>query len=829
MLPMLLLNDADTLVFIDPAPEDHSRNYLLPPTIPHRLHSEKLLATGSTYFQRLFSTRCQTLIRKRRGFANSLPAGVKYVIDLTPPTVDEDAIIVLTEVSCPMPIRTWALLQEEWNLPPSCVGGEDELEVLSDVPQRPAGHRNTKSPLEEEKATHPSILDSEAEDEGLLLSEGMNRSVWPQQPAQTALPIEYSPQRHREAIEQILHVLEGLDTTLDTPCKLWTFFAVAKILDVAKVPAVSGYIMAWFYHSTNIHFLEIHPEISYRVSCGIKVAPLCVDSFIGLVGDEALLYIMREARLTPPRAWAPILDRSRVADFLDDTDVQRIEYASKSFADKIIGDFLRLVGTDMPWIADVGEFDKLNQHRRDFPEDEALVRQLITLLKDFIRARIYRVLCNAKDPRRSCSIPGPTEDDNIRCKFDPPAVVQRIIGRNFWRDLLSLDLHSSHVLPVDQYHNSIAEIGHGMAAFEGQENACVDHVPKYSVEQKVREFNMRVKHQESVVMFHPSKRRALGANRGHLSNSSVNMSRPLQASEPLAPMDDGHSKPFTINLRYPELSQLVQGSANSSSSDNPLGLPFRLSLHSPSDENQIPVRCSDGMNTSLPLNSTTTPVLDSIQQSTSVPFNAEERTFDLDHFLSGAFTRVTVLSRALLFPHGANTTALEATDTLFSLKDNQFRFLPLNGNGGFSAPGPAVHTGSVASTNTDRSFSEIDPDDSLSTVQGASHQATHSHASDLLSVDSVEGLSQASHDGLTQTYGPGTSMSASAFLFEDEYDFDVRSDDGDTVVMGSPRLSDIDDDEEFDLEMEHPDNDNTDDSQDSHDNHDDGFELVDSL
>jgi hypothetical protein len=211
---------------------------------------------------------------------------------------------------------------------------------------------------------------------------------------------------------------------------------------------------------------------------------------------------------------------------------------------------------------------------------------------------------------------------------------------------------------------------------------------------------------------------------------------------------------------------------------------------------------------------------------------------------------VNQLSRTLLFPHGSGTAALEATDTLFSLTDDQFRFLPLwaGGNddgsggvftdqnipvmetGGFSAPGPAVHTGSVASTNTDSSMSEIGPDDSQSTVHGASHHATFSHASDLLSLNSFGEPSHESLNERSQAWGLAASVPASAVFSDGEDDFDVRSDGSGTVIMGSTRLSDIDDDD-IDIDMEHPDIDDDDDEHDNpddHDSHVDDFEVVDS-
>lgn len=829
---LILLDNADTLVYIDPTP--CSGNILSTRTTPHRVHSEKLLATGSKYIQQLFTPRCQNLVQKQRGFASELPPGVKYVIDLTPPTTDEDAILALTGVSCPMAIRTWASCKDKWNLPPTCVGGEDELDVLPDISKPSLNHEETHATYEFDPTVQNAF---DLEDEGVL-AEAENREM-----TRVALPVEYSAKRHREAIEHILHVLEGLNVTLDTPCKLWTFFAVAKFLDVAKVPAVSGYVLSWFYHSTNVRFLEIHPEVSYRVACGIGLASLCVDSFIGLVGDEALLYIMREASLAPPKSWAPILGRSRIADFLEDTEVQRIEYASKSFADKVINNFLYLAGKDMPWMANLGEFEKIHQYLRDFPEDGKLVSELVNALRDFIRYRIYRVLCTAKDPRRSCNILSPNDPTSGGDGFDQPAVVQRIIGRDFWRHLSSLDLASdanfaSRVLPHQQHHHSIAEIGNGITAFQGHENARLRVISRFSVELKIQEFNAAVKCQLSCILFHPTRRRALGSSSNYFPDSAVNTSRSVQTLEAPASTDDGHNKPLTLNLRS---SQPPQGAHSSSAINKPLNLAFRLHSQPSSGEHQISGRSSNELGAIGPSNSTPSAlaVPDSLLEDICAGRYVDVMTFDLDRFLCNAWTWVNNFAGTLLYPHGDNTAPLEATDTLFSLTDDQFRFLPLwaggldDGSGGvftdqnipnlehggFSAPGPAVHTGSVASTRTDNSLSDIDPDDSLSTVQGASHHATHSHVSDLLSVDSRE-----SYDIPVQMRSPVPSMPRSAIASDDVADFDMHSDGGSTVVMESPQLSDIDD-EDLDTDVEHLD---IDDDDNDHDHHDDDFELVDS-
>lgn len=96
----------------------------------------------------------------------------------------------------------------------------------------------------------------------------------------------------------------------------------------------------------------------------------------------------------------------------------------------------------------------------------------------------------------------------------------------------------------------------------------------------------------------------------------------------------------------------------------------------------------------------------------------------------------------------------ELADTLTSLTENEFKYLPLwaggndDGTGGvfldheipmvdgcgFSAPGPVIHTGSAASSED--SFAMLDRSDYESTTQAASHRATESHQTEVLSMAS---------------------------------------------------------------------------------------------
>lgn len=752
---LLLLHGADTMVFIDPSPESiRSKLPLSPQTVPHRIHSEKLLATGSAYFKRLFNPQMQTRVRKRRGLAGKLPDGIRYVLDLTPPTLEEDAVIFLTELSCPMSIRTWASKQHMWSLPWSCVGGQVDLEFFEQLTQFPTASPEPGADIDVDHLQNDLIESSVDPQDQFPPSQ-------PETVEQTSLPVEYSASRHREGIEHILHILEGLNPRIDTPCKMWTFFALAKIFDVATVPAICDHIISWFYEQNNTRFIELHPEVTYRVACGIKSPCLYRDAFVEMVGDEALLYLIRATQFKPIGSMESLV-RSRISDVLDDTEVQRIEYASKSFGDYVVRCFLQLTGNEMPWLAHIVEFQKLTRHVQLYPADQGIICQLVTTLKEFIRGRIYGVLIKGRDTNRSFHVaPNLVRSENPyhRSGVDKGFVLQRLIGRNFWDALVWLDLYQDEA-PRLESHSSIAEIGNGSLAFGAETAARIRQVSPGEIRQMSHVFNQAVR----------------------------TRAQARQEEESLAARHaGGHVKmEMTINVRKSQSGKDVDSTYNG---------PFLNPTPAPT-----PTPCLPPVSPMPPKTEISAEMFD-------------ERTFKNEVH---SFLRQYTLE--MLQQSGPPTCMQhEITDTLTCLTYNEFQYLPLwaGGNddetggvftdliipamdvGGFSAPGPAVHTGSVASTND--SFSEIKASDTQSTIYGASHNATYSHASDIMSVDSTDysqlRLKHENHESQDEvqsdTYMEVTEYddeisSLDLGLTADDGEYGTQSDGTITMNMGSP-------------------------------------------
>lgn len=858
VVPLLLFDDGDTLVFIDPPPNDNSSPINRYSTAVHRIHSEKILNTGSKYLADLFKPRVQARVAKQRGLRYELPDGIKYLLDLTPAILDDDAIILLTELSCPPGIRTWASLSSVWKLPSSCVGGDDICEPLTDETWQAIGPSWSawKGPLEQDIEASPEDGVSSLTDEGVGESAFADVRL-ESKPA--TLPVEYSPERHREGIEHVLHALEGLSITLDTPCKLWTFFAVAKVFDVATTPAISGYVLSWFFESGNTKFIEIHPEIAYRVACGIESSELCRHSFLGIVGDEALLHLIRSANITPLRSnYKEKIDRSRITDFLEDVEVQRIEYASKSFADDIINFFLLLAGDDMSWFRQSSEFKKLLQQKQDleYIEDQRKVDRFIGQLKEFVRYRIYCFLQWSRDPIRSCDAVPATRTCDSPIKLGPGDVLHRLIGQSFWSDLLRMNLigdsdfgFGSRMFP----HQTISEIGLGLLPFKSHERARIFFHSRQSLDMEAKALNQK---------FRINRKKLSDTRNGQLS-LTINLRQKSAIQESHGTSSFSTSASTRGSIAQPDVMALcprppVEYPNGSGSDSNSM----QTALSCPKDDLAFPFG-PPSLDESGPMDTEAdneanrwSPATDSKliqpQSATFITDNTasdDPSQFDLTDFLVWANTYIRQSARQLIFPPERLSIQFESIDTLICLSGNQLKFLPLwaGGNddgsggvftdhdipimetGGFSAPGPAVTTGSAALTED--SFSEIGPSEAQSTVQGASHHATYSHRSYLQSVDSADSengmenidIMAREEDSLMEY--PESELTMMTTDEEIDFNMDGADSDGNSTVMGYQ--SDFSND--IDLEESHDFNDDNEPDKDGGvlvDTNLGGFELV---
>jgi len=291
-----LLQEGDTLVFIkypgDINVYDTTGIHLKPQT--HRVHSEKLLATGSEKFAKLLSDDWkQHLMRKRNGYVNkeALPTGITYVLDLTPPDEGDEAVDLISDLSCSAGIRNWHSSMKRCGVHKRLVGGKDDvcrqknLSAPTLDPKVPKPDVETASPLVGNN--NSDILDSSVsapaqypharvfltnetyESEVKELETALERSREEQRQRESLafqfkqddndttvaseVVEEYCPIRHRAGIQGLLQVIEGKDPKLDSAPKLWTLVGVAKYFGCTTIVVSCTASSVNACSSTNTH------------------------------------------------------------------------------------------------------------------------------------------------------------------------------------------------------------------------------------------------------------------------------------------------------------------------------------------------------------------------------------------------------------------------------------------------------------------------------------------------------------------------------------------------------------------------------------------------
>lgn len=249
-----LLVEGDTLVYITYPGESKcfdSTGFEIS-AAPHRVHSSRLLATGSKIFAKLLSPTNQYRIVRRKKLAGNLPPGIKYVLDLTPPDEGDEAVELTSELSCSLGIRLWYTAAQRCGISHNLVGGEDEImdprkiasygsSTAAELVNQQAGDAGASKSNLAVNANPPTTVwesldnarqNREIADAVRISLEELYKAK--AKNAETNDPLnvpEYCPIRHRAGIARLLRVLEGKDPRLDSAPKVWTLFVLAKYFE----------------------------------------------------------------------------------------------------------------------------------------------------------------------------------------------------------------------------------------------------------------------------------------------------------------------------------------------------------------------------------------------------------------------------------------------------------------------------------------------------------------------------------------------------------------------------------------------------------------------
>ena len=393
-LPRIHDVDGDTYIFIDPPskqPEQSDQSYeeyRLRYSKPFLMKREKLSNASGVFKERLGSPDyCFHTLRRRR-LKGKLPENVKYVLDLTPPTEGEEAVFLTASLCCSQGIRYWYQSSDVWNVSRRLVGGKEEY-----APEGWAYHLTNDSS-----------------------------------------PVEYSPIRHRSAIELVLAAIQGQDITFDSAIKLWTTAIVAQYFGVTydSCPYLTDSMTTWLRAEPNNLFLEVNTEASLRISAGFQNQDLARDTFAILVGEEALDSLYRNRNLTANKQMSTF---GRRKDDLPEELLERVEYASKAFIERAIQDFEHLIDDRMEWLDNLPTVHRLATFTQ--PNLQHSIWSFRRILKKYFRHKFFNVLCsNVNVPGKPSIRQGRGEvlvpRNNEISTYQGLLPTERILTRTFW-------------------------------------------------------------------------------------------------------------------------------------------------------------------------------------------------------------------------------------------------------------------------------------------------------------------------------------------------------------------------------------------------------------
>lgn len=356
--------DADTLIYIGPPPRAPGQSRAEYQYVEerfstlYRMHSQALKDVGSSVFDRLLGPKSE---RTRRRFGKdgiltgANTEGIKYYIDLRPAEEGDEAVELITDLTCTQGILNWHKAKNKYSIAPTMVCGRDDF----------------ASPLER-------CRDAEA-----VKDDDANGTEPPLEPE-----AEYSALRHRSAIERVLQAIGYVDPKLDSAPKMWTYFQVAKHLDVAKHERVSGWITKWLYSHPNSNFIQSNPEAVYRIAMGTMSTNMISDAYSMLVGEKALL----DASDPSLRLSFEKSVHGRPLEILDDDERNRIDHAAASLQALIKTRFEYLTDENMDWLKQSKEYSKVMLLKPKNDEEKGDISITDRMIKDFVRGRLMWVL-----------------------------------------------------------------------------------------------------------------------------------------------------------------------------------------------------------------------------------------------------------------------------------------------------------------------------------------------------------------------------------------------------------------------------------------------------
>ncbi|PVH77237.1 hypothetical protein DL98DRAFT_274703 [Cadophora sp. DSE1049] len=456
------LNEGDTLVYVR-YPNGRSvydvTGFRL--SDMHKVHSDKLKAASPIFKEALENDWTQHRCRRRNKLLHSLPDGIRYVLDLTPPEEGDDALALTAELSCSLGIRRW-YKSEHTGVATAhgLVGGKDETTIHPDLKEDKTSDPPSPGDVQEiiDTAGAAATANTVAEINGVGDSDfafktalEQSRKLSQHKASQESDytrdysekkevdTLDYCPIRHRTGIERLLQIIEGKDPRLDSAPKVWTLAVLAKHFECHN--AVVDYIVTWMIAEPNCKIFEILPEDCLRIGILLQNEVVTRYAFTVLVSEEAFrVGTTRSESTNQPNTNYPagkqVTKFGRARESLDEDTLNLIQHAGRNFHARIEQEVQLLLKPNMNWLHALPEFSKILKFK-EFLETRASaddqrsqnVKKIIDNLIHYIRGRL------------------------LWCFYQPLDDSER----KGWNDHRGQERHELNAVPSDDIYTALAE------------------------------------------------------------------------------------------------------------------------------------------------------------------------------------------------------------------------------------------------------------------------------------------------------------------------------------------------------------------------------------
>ncbi|KAF4342935.1 hypothetical protein FBEOM_3147 [Fusarium beomiforme] len=338
------LNQGDTLVFIDyPVHHkgvlDHTDcNGIVYKSQQFHVHSNKLLETGSPKFAELLGPTYQFKIQRRRKMVNKMPEGIKYLLDLTPPSEGDELVFQMTELSLTPGIIKWWSSYLLNDVDPFLVCGHDDICMCNRLPKDPETNDDKDGETEQEgtaliQANAQSVIGRRHQlnlnPDRVLGMKNTNEEIY-ETPPYRQIP-DYCPIRHRNGIVRLLMLIEGKGCILDSAPRLFTILKLSCLFECSSI--LTDRVTQWIMHGQNATFIEVLPEEALQIGSLLKIVPVMDSAFRILVNELALK--LAGDRPTKPNANSHTTIFGRRLGHLPDELSNIVQHAAQALVDRV--------------------------------------------------------------------------------------------------------------------------------------------------------------------------------------------------------------------------------------------------------------------------------------------------------------------------------------------------------------------------------------------------------------------------------------------------------------------------------------------------------------